>query len=214
MMGHTGTALDAALVACGACELVSRAPPGYSDHRLACSRCGAPLRARKRDSVTRTWALVIAAIVLYFPANLLPITRIETLGSVEENTILSGVIYFIQNGDWPVALVIFVASIFVPLLKLSILIALLISVQRKSGRWRKERTVLYRVTEKIGRWSMVDVFVVTVLVALVDVGALANVDAGPAAAYFSAVVVLTMFAAASFDSRLIWDSYADGERNR
>lgn len=213
MIHRSASALTSALVACDACDLVGRAPSGGLRDGLRCRRCGAALRARKRDSVARTWALVIAAVVMYFPANLLPITRVVSLGGVQEDTILSGVIHFIQNGDWPVAIVILVASIVVPLLKLFVLVALLISVQRKSA-WRpKERTRLYRATEKIGRWSMVDIFVVTVLVALVDVDVLADIDAGPAALYFAAVVVLTMFAAASFDSRLIWDACADERRH-
>jgi paraquat-inducible protein A len=119
---------------------------------------------------------------------------------------MSGVIYFIGSGMWPIALVIFVASILVPMLKLIILTFLLISVQRKST-WRlKDRTRLYRITEAIGRWSMVDIYVVTILVALVNLGSLATIKAGPGAAFFAAVVVITMFAAMSFDPRLIWDA--------
>ena len=119
---------------------------------------------------------------------------------------MSGVIYFIQSGDWPIALVIFVASIFVPMLKLVSLTYLLASVQLKS-RWRpKDRTQLYRIVEAVGRWSMVDIYVITIMAALVHVGALANFQAGPAAVFFCSVVVLTMLAAMSFDPRLIWDA--------
>ena len=119
---------------------------------------------------------------------------------------MSGVIYFVATGMWPIALVIFVASILVPMLKLSILIFLLISVQRKSV-WRpKDRTRLYRITEAVGRWSMVDIYVVTILVALVNLGNLATIKAGPGAGFFAAVVVITIFAAMSFDPRLIWDA--------
>jgi paraquat-inducible protein A len=118
---------------------------------------------------------------------------------------MSGVIYFVKTGMWPIALVIFVASVFVPLMKLSVLTYLLISVKRRS-HWRpRDRTRLYRMTEVVGRWSMVDIYVVTILVALVKLGALASIDAGPGAIYFGAVVVITMFAAESFDPRLIWD---------
>jgi len=163
------------------------------------------LHRRKPNSVSRTWALVIAAFVFYLPANLLPMTHTTSLGHVQSDTIMSGVIYFVQSGSWPVALVIFVASVFVPLLKLLILTLLLISVQRRSN-WRPvDRTRLYRLTEAVGRWSMVDVYVVTILVALVNLGALANITPGPAAIYFAAVVVITMFAAMAFDPRLIWD---------
>jgi paraquat-inducible protein A len=163
------------------------------------------LHQRKTNSLTRTWALVIAAFIFYIPANVLPITVVISLGKTQADTIMSGVIYFMLTGMWPIALVIFVASVAVPLLKLFVLAFLLISVQRKS-RWRPEdRTRLYRIAEAVGRWSMVDIFVVTILVALVKLGGLATIDAGPAASYFAAVVVTTMFAAMSFDPRLIWD---------
>jgi paraquat-inducible protein A len=170
-----------------------------------CPRCGAELHIRKPNSIARTWALVLAACIFYIPANLFPITTVTSLGYVQSDTIMSGVIYFIQTGMWPIALVIFVASVFVPLMKLLILSYLLISVQRGS-HWRpRDRTRLYRITELVGRWSMVDIYVVTILVALVHLGALATIEAGPGALYFGAVVVITMFAAMTFDPRLIWD---------
>jgi paraquat-inducible protein A len=170
-----------------------------------CPRCGSVLHQRKVNSITRTWALVIAALIFYVPANVLPITVVASLQGIQADTIISGVIYFIKSGMWPIALVIFTASVFVPLMKLMILIYLLISVQRDSQWRRKDRTVLYRITEAVGRWSMVDIYVVTILVALVKMEALANIDAGPAAVHFAAVVVITMFAAEGFDPRLIWD---------
>ena len=121
------------------------------------------------------------------------------------NTIFSGVAYFITHGDWPLALVIFTASIFVPLMKISILIFLLISVHRRSS-WRPvERTRMYRLTELIGRWSMVDIYVITILVALVRLGNLATIEASAGAVFFGAVVVITILAAESFDPRIIWD---------
>ncbi len=193
------------MVACHHCHLLCRQPPAPAD----CPRCGAPLHSRKPNSIARAWALVLAAAVFYIPANLLPITHTTSLGAVQSDTIMSGVIYFIHSGSWPIALVIFVASVFVPLLKLLILSFLLISVQRRS-RWRPaERTRLYRITEAIGRWSMLDIYVVTILVALVHLGALANIAAGPGALFFAAVVVVTMFAAEAFDPRLIWDGMED-----
>jgi paraquat-inducible protein A len=163
------------------------------------------LHLRKPDSIARTWALVLAALIFYVPANVLPITRVTSLGSTQADTIVSGVIYFIETGSWPIALVIFVASVFVPLMKLAILIYLLVSVQRGSNRRRLERTRLFRLTESVGRWSMVDIYVVTILVALVQLGALANIEAGPAALFFAAVVVITMIAAMTFEPKLIWD---------
>lgn len=171
-----------------------------------CPRCGAHLHARKPGSLSRTWALVLAAIIFYIPANILPMTITTTLGARQPDTIISGVIYFMQTGSWEIALVIFTASIFVPLVKLLILIFLLLSVRSHSSWKPRDRTVLYRLTELVGRWSMVDIYVVTILVALVKLGAVASIEAGPASVYFAAVVVVTMFAAESFDPRLIWDS--------
>jgi paraquat-inducible protein A len=197
------TARQLGLVSCHDCRLLVEAP----QHAHArCPRCGARLHLRKPNSLARTWALVCAAIIFIIPANLLPMTITTTLGAKQADTILSGVVYFMQSGSWEIAMVIFIASVFVPFAKLSILIALLLSVQFRSA-WRpKDRTTLYRLTELVGRWSMVDIYVVTILVALVKLGAVAAIEAGPAAVYFAAVVVVTMFAAESFDPRLIWDA--------
>ena len=145
------------------------------------------------------------AFICYIPANLMPMTVITSLGNVQSDTIMSGVIYFLHTGMWPIALIIFLASVFIPLLKLLVLIFLLISVQRKTNWRRQDRTRLYRIVEIIGRWSMVDIFVVTILVALVHLGGLATIHAGPGALFFGAVVVITILAAMSFDPRLIWD---------
>lgn len=198
------TARQAGMAACEVCLLLN--PRGCT----RCPRCGSPLHSRKPKSVSRTWALLIAALIFYFPANLLPMTTVVTLGRAQSDTIMSGVIYFIQTGSWPIAVVIFIASILVPLLKIGILAFLLVTVQRGSTFRPLERTRLYRITELVGRWSMLDIFVVTVLVALVNLGALASIQAGPAAPFFAAVVVITMFAAMSFDPRLIWDRCAPG----
>ena len=205
-MNYTSmTAASASLLSCHSCNLLSKTSGSHGHSHALCPRCGAPLHQRKTNSLTRTWALVIAAFIFYIPANVLPITLVTSLGKTQADTIMSGVIYFVQTGMWPIALVIFVASVAVPLIKLFVLSFLLISVQRKS-RWRPEdRTRLYRIAEAVGRWSMVDIFVVTILVALVKLGGLATIDAGPAASYFAAVVVTTIFAAMSFDPRLIWD---------
>ena len=199
-MNRPATARSLGLVRCHDCSLLAAA------HLQTCPRCGAHLHLRKPDSLGRTTALVLAALILYLPANLLPITVTTAIGTRQADTILSGVIYFMQTGSWEIASVIFIASVFVPFAKLVILILLLVSV-RFRWRWRpRDRTVLYRLTELVGRWSMVDIYVVTILVALVRLGAVATIEAGPAAVYFAAVVVLTMFAAESFDPRLIWDA--------
>jgi paraquat-inducible protein A len=205
-------------LSCDVCELVVRPRDAVRDgHRLRCPRCTDVLHRRKPMSVQRTWALLIAAVVCYIPANLLPIMSVTSLGRSQSDTIFSGVSFMLDHGMWPLAVVIFTASIFVPLLKLLSLGFLLVSVQLRSA-WRpRERTRLYRVVEAIGRWSMVDVYVVTILVALVRLGNLASVQAELGAVFFCAVVVLTMLAAMSFDPRLIWDALEQenvGDRKR
>lgn len=199
------TARQLGLLSCHDCHLLCEAPAGGHDH-LACPRCGASLHTRKPNSVARTWALVMAAAIFYIPANLLPMTITSSIAGIQADTIMSGVIYFIRSGSWEIAAVIFIASVFVPLFKLLILVVLLLSVQLRWA-WRpKDRTALYRLTEAVGRWSMLDIFVVTILVALVKLGAVASIEAGPAAVYFALVVIITMIAAESFDPRLIWDA--------
>ena len=203
MTTRLATARNTALISCHSCHLLCKG--SQTNLLLKCPRCGATLHSRKPNSTARTWALTLAAAVFYIPANILPITTVISFGKAQSDTIMSGVLYFIATGMWPIALVIFVASVLVPMLKLIILMFLLISVQWKST-WRpKDRTRLYRITEVVGRWSMVDIYVVTILVALVNLGSLATIEAGPGAVFFAAVVVLTMFAAMSFDPRLIWD---------
>jgi paraquat-inducible protein A len=197
------TALAASCASCHACGLLARLPHG--GHGARCPRCGEGLHARKPASLQRTWALVMAAAVCYVPANLFPIMTVTSLGKPQSDTILSGVIYLLHHGMWPLALVVFMASVFVPLLKLIMLLFLLTSVHL---RWRRnpvQRTRVYRITEAVGRWSMVDIYVVTILVALVKLGNLATIEARPGAVFFGAVVVLTMLAAESFDPRLVWD---------
>lgn len=205
MTGGPGTARRLGLVSCRDCHLLSRWEPP-SGGTAFCPRCGAVLALRKPNSIGRTWALIVAAALFYIPANVLPMTVTTSLGSTQSDTILSGVIYFLLHGSPEIAAVIFLASIFFPLLKLIVLAGLLVSVQRRSA-WRpRDRTLLYQLTHAIGRWSMVDIYVVTILVALVKLGVFVNIDAGPAAVYFAAVVVISMFAAESFDPRLIWDA--------
>jgi paraquat-inducible protein A len=154
----------------------------------------------------RTWALLLTAAVLYIPANVLPIMQTELFGQVSDSTILGGVAVLWEHGSYPVALVILIASVFVPLAKLFTLVWLSFSVSRRHQTRPRERTVLYRLTELVGRWSMVDVFVVAILVALIQLGGLMSIHPGPAALAFAGVVIVTMFAAMSFDPRLIWDT--------
>jgi paraquat-inducible protein A len=198
------TALSVSSALCEDCQLLARLPDGAA-HGALCPRCGAPLHRRKERSLERTWAFLIAAVICYLPANLFPVMTVRSLGNAESDTIMGGIVYMLTHGMWPLALVIFVASFCVPLLKLVALCSLLVSVHRRSS-WRPlDRTRLYRITVAIGRWSMVDIFAVTILVALVHLGALATIEAQLGAVFFGAVVVLTMLAAESFDPRLIWD---------
>ena len=205
MMGILLRARKASLVSCRSCHLVCRLASTAASASAACPRCGTALHFRIPNSIGRTWALVLAAVIFYVPAMVLPISTTATFAGTQGDTIMSGVIYFIQSGSWHIALIIFVASILVPMLKILILLFLLISVHMKSD-WRSlDRTRLYRIIEAVGRWSMVDIFVITIMAALIKLGGLASFDIGPAAAFFAAVVVITMFAAMGFDPRLIWD---------
>jgi paraquat-inducible protein A len=201
------TARDAGFVSCHFCSTLSKVPKGTNlkKSELICPCCKSTIHSRKPNSINRTWALLIAAIILYIPANTLPIMTFTLWGDGQPDTIISGVIHLMDGGMWPLALLIFVASIFIPVLKLIILMLLMISVQTKA-RWKpQDRTALYRVTEFVGRWSMVDVFVIGILVSLVQFGNSANVTPGLGSLSFAAVVILTMFAARAFDPRLIWD---------
>jgi paraquat-inducible protein A len=170
-----------------------------------CPRCGAPIHLRKEYSLQYTLALLITATILYIPANLYPIMITEQLGSVEESTILGGVVLLIELGSAPIAVVIFVASVMVPLGKLITLYYLVWSVKRGSTIPRRQRTAMYRAAEFIGKWSMVDVFVVAILVALIHLTGLMVIRPGIAALCFAGVVLVTMLAAEKFDPRLIWD---------
>ncbi|TDN57826.1 paraquat-inducible protein A [Paraburkholderia sp. BL10I2N1] len=198
------SASECGLVQCHDCGLLAKVPAHA--HELRCPRCGASMHRRKADSLTRTWALLFAAMVLYVPANALPVMYTSSLFGAQKDTILSGVVYLWTSGSWPLALVVFIASIAVPMLKIIAIAFLAISTRLHSSWSPEQRTRIYRVVELVGRWSMLDIYVITMLVALVQFKALATIQAGPAAIAFGAVVVLTMFAAMSFDPRLIWDA--------
>lgn len=206
---YPATAAEAGLVACHACHLLVRRPANEDEVRMECPRCGAVLHSRKPDSLVRSWAYLIAAMILYVPAMALPIMTTTGISGVRSDTILSGVVYLLHSGQWPLAAIVFFASVVVPILKILILGYLLITVRRRRLKGRCERAKLYRVTEAVGRWSMVDVYVVTILVALVQLRALALIEARVGAVYFGSVVVLTMFSALSFDPRLIWDKHVE-----
>lgn len=170
-----------------------------------CPRCQSQLHVRQPQSLQRCFALLVAAIILYVPANVLPMMVTETLGSALNSTILQGVVVLWKMGDYPVAMVIFFASIMIPIAKILALLWLCYSTYRGNPNHRRGRNRLYHLTEFVGRWSMVDVFVVAVLAALIRMGKLMSIYPGDAAVAFAAVVLITMLSAMAFDSRLIWD---------
>lgn len=196
------TAADKGLIGCVRCGHVMRAPALPGD----CDRCGATLHRRKPQSLERSWAFLIAAMILYIPANTLTMMKTINPFNATDDTIISGIIYLWVAGTPELAVIVFVASVMVPIAKFIALLILLLSVRRGSERDRIGRTRLYRIIEKIGHWSMLDVFVVALLVALVRFDLFGRVEAGGGAVCFGAVVILTMMATLSFDPRLIWDT--------
>jgi paraquat-inducible protein A len=200
------TAARAGLLVCPACGILNRRGDLLARARHpACARCGLRLHACKPRSLTRALALLLAAAALYPPANLLPILETSSPFGSRRDTIMSGVAFLWTGGAWPLALVVFIASVVIPLAKLLVLGALLLSVHRRWRGARLERARLYRLIERIGRWSMTDIFVAAITSTLVQLRGLATIRVGPAAVAFGAVVVLTMMATRAFDPRLIWD---------
>ncbi len=197
------SAMSLGLVGCEVCGLVSVPPVGHAGAR--CPRCGERLHRRRPDSIEQSWALVLTAAILYVPANLLPVLATYTPLGSSTDTIMQGVVELWSPTSWPLAIIVFVASITIPLGKLIALAYLLISVQLGWVRSPEQRIRLYRLVKFIGRWSMLDVFVDTFVVALVQLQPLMSVEPGPGVLFFAGVVVVTMFAVNCFDPRLIWD---------
>ncbi|WP_416512976.1 paraquat-inducible protein A [Aliiroseovarius sp. YM-037] len=197
------TARGQGLLGCTRCGRVWRPDATY------CGRCGQTLQSRDGKSLQRVWAWWIAGVVCYIPANLDPMLRTRTLVQVEENTILGGVIELMHHGSYGIAFIIFVASIIIPLGKFMAIAILALGVGRQTRIGSQKRQVLYEVVEYIGRWSMIDVFVVAILSSLVQLNVLAAVNPGRASLYFALSVIFTMLSAQSFDSRLIWDTDPD-----
>lgn len=193
---------------CEVCGLVSRLPSANPplNYLQLCARCHSPLHSRKNKSLSRSWALLVTAYLLYIPANMLPIMDTSSLFNAQRDTIMSGIIYLWQSGSWSLALLVFFASIVTPLFKMITLTFLLLSIQFKNAWHPLQRTKLYRFLHSIGRWSMLDIYMVAILVTLVQVKSLTVIKASPGALAFAAVVVLTMLAVETFDPRLLWDS--------
>lgn len=193
------TAISKGLASCHLCQKVA------SVELHECPRCGTALHSRKADSLNRTMALLLTACVLYIPANVYPIMITDQLGSSLESTILGGVVLLIQMDSIPVAAIIFIASVMVPIGKMIALFYLCWTVKCGSSVTPRQRSIAYRVTELIGKWSMIDVFVVAILVALVHIGKILVIRPGIATLAFAGLVIVTMIAAEGFDPRLIWD---------
>ncbi|MCI5123784.1 MAG: PqiA/YebS family transporter subunit, partial [Candidatus Electrothrix sp. AR5] len=203
---HVETGREAGLLLCQSClkvtPLAAISQEGWTD----CPRCGEMLHLRKQNSVDRSWALIVTALLLTLPANLLPIMSVSRLGRVTQSTILDGIILFFREGSYGIGLVILTASVLVPLFKIIGMSLILISIHNQWTTWLRHKALMFRFIQFIGRWSMLDIFVIALLCSLVRFGSLSTVDTAPAALYFSAIVLCTMFAAISFDPRLLWDS--------
>jgi paraquat-inducible protein A len=199
---------EAQPIGCMVCGLVNHRPPGSP-----CLRCETILEPRKPASVARAWAYTIAAACLYVPANLYPIMNLTSMAKTQPYTIFTGIVELVKNGLWPVALLVFFASITIPLLKLVGMAYILVTCQRGSAQLTRGRTLAYKIINVIGRWSMIDIFMISILVALVHFGQIANVTADTGAVCFASVVILTIFAVDAFDPRLIWDNAGNAKED-
>jgi len=197
------TAHSQGLIACETCGQLARAPePHATGH---CPTCGGRMHTRLASSLSKTWALVLTGFILYIPANIFPVMSIDMVGNAQSDTIMTGVVELFQSGMWAIALLVLCASILVPLMKLIGLAYLCFSIQRSHRGRKTDRSRLYRLIELIGRWSMLDVFLVSILIAVVNLGSVATIRPEPGVIFFASVVVVTMFAANTFDPRLVWD---------
>ncbi|MDQ6951302.1 MAG: PqiA/YebS family transporter subunit [Mariprofundales bacterium] len=201
--GHSSAAANG-LICCSYCKLL--APLSALEHHPPCAHCGGQLHLRKPESIQRTWSLLAAATLLLIPANLYPIMTVIRFGQGEPSTILGGVIHLAAAGMWGLSLIIFFASILIPGLKLITFSSILITIQFRKAQYPVDRTRLCRLATLVGAWSMTDIFVIALLSALMKMGVVATVEPNIGALFFAAVVVTTMMAAESFDSRLIWDT--------
>ncbi len=193
------TAAENDLLLCHTCHKLS---PAFT---TLCPRCGDNLHSRKPKSIARTWALVLTSILFFIPANIMPIMRVDLLGIPDRSTILDGIVYFFQSGSYFIGFIIFTASILVPMFKMVGLLILLLSTRPCSTKHLRQKAKMFRFIAFIGRWSMLDIFVIALLSVLVDFGFLTSIHAAPAATYFCFVVAATMLAAITFDPRIMWD---------
>lgn len=197
--------IDYNKVLCTVCGTLSDMEEGS----IVCPVCNSSLHQRKEQSTYRTWALTLASIILYVPANLFPVMDVQILGESSKNTILQGVVQFYDHKMYFICAVVFVASFAVPIFKMSALIYLLLTGNKGSRNSRMRNTRLYYIVELIGKWSMLDVYVVAIMSGLIKTGYMVNITGGIGIVFFCAVVIMTMMASASYDSRLIWDGKYD-----
>lgn len=207
------SAKSAGLTQCPVCHKRLRWRARRPDSRQCCPRCGAAVRQRHYGSIGRSWALTLTALILLIPANVLPIMTVSQFGEGQPSTIMGGVVLLLHHGMIPIALIVFVASFAVPFLKITGIIVLLLSIQFKWQISRRQRTLMYRMVEYIGKWSMLDIFVIAITAKLVAMGKIASIEGNAAAVYFGLAVVATMMAAIVFDQRLIWDNPRRRDKN-
>jgi paraquat-inducible protein A len=201
--------MDEKIITCPDCGLTQRLGPLPPASTAQCSRCGLRIAKAADDALNRTAALSIAGLLLYVPANIYPIMRMDYYGNYRESTVWNGCVQLFQDGQWPIAIIVFLASILIPLLKLMGLFFLVVTTRINSPRFRRFRTAIHRGIKAIGPWAMLDVFLLAILVALVKIGRIATVTSGPGLFAFTSVVVLTILAAESFSSRQIWVNNQD-----
>lgn len=199
------TAAKSGLVLCGDCGKLLHQYGFEKNRKTLCPRCGAALHQRKPASIARTWALIVTAAIFLVPANTLPIMRVEFLGIPSNSTILDGIQLFFEDGSYAIALIILAASILVPVFKIIGLAIVLITIRFQRPYFLRQKAIMFRVIEFIGRWSMLDIFVIAILGVFVNFGFLTSIETAPAATYFCLVVITTMIAALTFDPRIMWD---------
>ena len=205
---HPVFAMSAGIALCHDCHNISCVKDLHEDIMKvsSCFRCGAPLNFRKEGSLEKTWAFLVTAIILFFPANLLPMMKVDYMGVPQYSTVMDGIIYFFKEGSYGIGLVILTASVLVPLFKMIGIVMILCSIHFKWLSWLRHKALMFRFIEFVGKWSMLDIFVVALLQAIVNFGFFTSIEAAQGATYFAGVVVMTMFSASSFDPRLLWDS--------
>jgi paraquat-inducible protein A len=208
------TAREAGLVRCHDCGKLARNQESAPDELARCPRCTAPLHMRKPNNIHRTWALVICSAVLFLPANILPIMRVEYLGSPDDSTIMDGIVYFFLDGDYAIGIIILAASVLVPLFKIVGIVILLLTIRFRWKGWLKHKISMFHFIEFVGRWSFLDIYVIALLSAMVRFGALTTIEAQPASTYFTLVVLTTMLGALAFDPRVLWDVSATQKNKR